>query len=67
MQSAWANFAKNPALGPGWNAIGTGASFAGGANGLDVGVIQPIGFEVEEQTVVDATCGLWIAFLQPPT
>ncbi|KAI5274839.1 alpha/beta-hydrolase [Aureobasidium subglaciale] len=28
MRSAWANFAKNPANGPGWNAVGTGAAGA---------------------------------------
>ncbi|KAJ9645719.1 hypothetical protein H2199_002759 [Coniosporium tulheliwenetii] len=27
MRQAWARFAKNPAEGPGWNAVGTGGSF----------------------------------------
>lgn len=67
MQTAWANFAKNPELGPGWNAVGTGATFAGGAGGLDVAVIQPIGFEVQEQAAVDGTCALYAAILAVPT
>jgi len=67
MQGAWAGFAKNPTLGPGWSGIGTGANFAGGVNGLDVGVIQPIGFEVEQQAVVDSTCGLYAALDLPST
>ncbi|PIA90596.1 Para-nitrobenzyl esterase [Cercospora beticola] len=36
MQSAWARFAKNPAGGPGWNAVGTGspAQVLGAARGV---------------------------------
>lgn len=58
MQNIWAGFAKNPVLGPGWNAVGTGASFAGGEAGLDVSVIQPIGVEVELQQALDGNCAV---------
>lgn len=59
MQGAWAGFAKNPALGPGWNAIETGSKYVGGAADQDLGVFQQTGIEVERQSAVDYRCGLY--------
>jgi carboxylesterase type B len=43
MNGAWAKFAKNPAGGPGWNAIGSGGSYYLGASGQDLGVLGNVG------------------------
>lgn len=53
MRGAWARFAKNPAGGPGWNAVGTGAAgqVLVGATQLELGGLYLDGAgEVEEGT-----------------
>ena len=55
MQGAWAHFAKNPALGPGWNKLGT-------FNGLDLGALGTdgsSGVTLIPQAEVDARCELY--------
>ena len=55
MQGAWAQFAKNPALGPGWNRLGT-------FDGLDLGALGTdgsSGVTLIPQTEVDARCELY--------
>ena len=55
MQGAWADFAKNPALGPGWNQVG---SFGG----LDLGVLGSngsSGVTLIKAEQVDYRCGLY--------
>jgi len=55
MQAAWAGFAKNPLLGPGWNQVG---SFGG----VDVGVLGEDGsggVTVVDAKEVDGRCGLY--------
>ena len=55
MQGAWAQFAKNPYLGPGWNRLGT-------FDGVDLGVLGTdggSGVTVVRQAEVDARCGLY--------
>lgn len=55
MQGAWAAFAKNPTLGPGWNRVGTFDSFdvaVLGANGTS-------GATLVHASVADAKCELY--------
>lgn len=55
VQGAWAQFAKNPMLGPGWNQLG---SF----DGVDLGALGTdgsSGVTVIPQGEVDARCGLY--------
>lgn len=47
------DLAKNPDVGPGWTAIDAVEVAA------DLAVIQPTGFELQQQTVVDAECPLY--------
>ncbi|MCJ1327998.1 hypothetical protein MMC10_004673 [Thelotrema lepadinum] len=53
MQGAWAGFAKNPAAGPGWNAVGT-------FEGVDLGALGSNGSAgvtvIDPGQVVDAKC-----------
>ena len=54
MRGAWAQFARNPILGPGWNPLGT-------FNGTDLGVLGTngsAGVTVIPQIEVDSRCGL---------
>jgi len=55
MQGAWAQFAKNPTLGPGWNALGTFNGFDLGALGND----NSSGVTLIPQMEVDARCELY--------
>ncbi|KAF2184769.1 alpha/beta-hydrolase [Zopfia rhizophila CBS 207.26] len=67
MRSVWAQFAKGPNAGPGWNAVGTGSSYFGGAADLDVGLIGSdggSGVKVIRQSDVDSRCGLWAPILK---
>lgn len=62
MRGAWAHFAKNPIAGPGWNAVGTGGKFLGGAPDLDVGVLGAngsAGVTVIRESDVDYRCPLF--------
>lgn len=57
MNAAWASFAKNPELGPGWGGVGT-------FNGTDVGVLGGTsglvaGVEMVNSTVIDAQCAVF--------
>ena len=55
MQGAWARFAKNPALGPGWNRLGT-------FDGLDLGTLGTdgsSGVTLIPHAEVDARCELY--------
>ncbi|KAL8792142.1 MAG: hypothetical protein Q9195_005238 [Heterodermia aff. obscurata] len=55
MQGAWAQFAKNPVLGPGWNRLGT-------FDGLDLGALGAngsSGVTLIPQAEVDARCELF--------
>ena len=55
MQGAWAQFAKNPALGPGWNQLGI-------YEGLDLGALGTdgsSGVTLIPQAEVDFRCGLF--------
>lgn len=55
MEGAWAQFAKNPTLGPGWNQLGT-------FNGSDLGALGSggsSGVTLISQTEVDARCDLF--------
>jgi hypothetical protein len=68
MQGAWAQFAKEPMNGPGWNQVGTfGGVYLGilGANGT-------CGATVTVTGIVDRNCGLydeiyegWIGDIKP--
>lgn len=52
MRGAWASFARNPVLGPGWNPLGT-------FGGLDLGVLGTngsSGVTVIKQSEVDSRC-----------
>lgn len=54
MRSAWAQFARNPLKGPGWNAIGT-------FGGTDLGVLGTngtSGVTVIREDVVDGRCAI---------
>lgn len=51
MQSAWARFAREPMVGPGWGEV------AGDLGDFGVGVSA--GVTVVKQGVVDARCGLY--------
>jgi carboxylesterase type B len=65
MQGAWAQFAKNPLGGPGWNAVGTGSDYFGGAEGEDLGALGDVGdvrtggVTIIPQSVVDNRCSLF--------
>lgn len=62
MRGAWARFARDPVQGPGWNRVGTGAKFLGGAEDLDVGVLgggEVGGVRVVSSGEVDGRCGVW--------
>lgn len=55
MQGAWASFAKNPTLGPGWNRVGT-------FGGIDVGVLGTngsSGVSVVQESEVDGKCAIF--------
>ncbi|KAF2639596.1 alpha/beta-hydrolase [Massarina eburnea CBS 473.64] len=64
MRGTWARFAKDPEVGPGWNAVGTGGAFLGGAPDLDVGVISETGLTVARQSDVDQKCAIWAGVLK---
>jgi hypothetical protein len=58
----WAQFAKNPEAGPGWNAVGTGSEYLDGAGDLDLGILGGdggAGAKVIRQSEVDFRCDLW--------
>jgi carboxylesterase type B len=65
MQEAWAKFAKDPAGGPGWNAVGTGNQYLGGESDEDLGVLGNVndtdgsGVTVVKQSEVDGRCNLY--------
>lgn len=62
MQGAWAQFARDPTAGPGWNALGTGNRYLNGAPDLDLGVLGGQGWagvKVIEQSDVDQRCRLY--------
>ena len=62
MRGAWARFAKDPAAGPGWNAVGTGSNYLGGSGDFDLGVLGAngtAGVTVVHQSEVDTRCKLW--------
>jgi carboxylesterase type B len=62
MRGAWAQFAKNPWGGPGWNPVGSGGNFANGYADLDLGSIGSdgsSGVEVIRQREVDSRCSLF--------
>ncbi|KAF2713847.1 alpha/beta-hydrolase [Pleomassaria siparia CBS 279.74] len=66
MRETWARFAKYPVAGPGWNAVGTGSDFFGGAGDLDIGLVGSegsAGVEVIRQAEVDSRCSLWVPIL----
>jgi acetylcholinesterase len=56
MQGAWANFAKNPTGGPGWNALGT---FPADGDLGDLGPAGSSGVTIIPQYPLDARCGLF--------
>ena len=56
MQGAWANFAKNPYRGPGWNALGTFAGVDLGLLGNDGGSGVTV---VDPSEEADKRCGVW--------
>lgn len=63
IQGAWADFAKNPTLGPGWNKLGT-------FNGTDLGDLGPIGTSgvtIIPQSQVDYRCSLFTPLYQATT
>lgn len=63
VQGAWANFAKNPDYGPGWNKLGT-------FNGTDLGDLGPIGTSgvtIIPQNMVDFRCSLYGPLYQATT
>ena len=62
IQAAWANFAKNPTRGPGWNQVGTGGHYYGSAQDQDLGVIGTNGFAgvaMTSESAVDSRCSLF--------
>lgn len=54
MRGAWARFARNPALGSGWNALGT----FGGTDLGAVGANGSAGVTVIRQSEVDSRCAI---------
>ncbi|KAF1990783.1 alpha/beta-hydrolase [Aulographum hederae CBS 113979] len=54
LQSTWASFARNPAAGPGWSALGKAVE-----GGKDLAVIGPEGVRMGRQEEVDGRCGLF--------
>jgi carboxylesterase type B len=65
MQGTWAKFAKDPAGGPGWNAVGTAGNYLGGEGDEDLAVLGDVG-DVEGSGVtvlregpIDERCGLF--------
>lgn len=51
MRGAWATFAKNPANGPGWNAVGTGtagAVLSTASDGLPGGILMGLNGTVQQ-------------------
>lgn len=66
MRGAWARFAKDPVIGPGWNAIGTGSQYFEGAGDLDIGLLGSkgnAGVKIIRQSEVDGRCRLWTPIL----
>jgi len=65
MRGAWADFAKNPEKGPGWNAVGSARGYVGAAVDLDLGVLGDVGnvksggVTVVRQSDVDRRCALF--------
>ena len=65
MNGAWAKFAKDPVGGPGWNAIGTGASYWLGGSDQDLGVLGNVGNQngsgvtVISESEVDYRCNIY--------
>jgi len=65
IQGIWARFAKNPAGGPGWAALGTGATYFGGKGDEDlallgnVGDVEGSGVTVIRQSDVDERCSVF--------
>lgn len=55
MQTAWANFAKDPSAGPGWNAIGTNSGLELG----NIGGVDKTGETTVQLSSVDSICTLW--------
>jgi hypothetical protein len=53
MQTAWANFAKNPATGPGWDKVGS-------LDGKDLGHFNYNGELIQDSSeFVNRNCGLY--------
>jgi hypothetical protein len=70
MRGAWARFAKDPAAGPGWNAVGMGSGYYGGNGDLDLGVLGAhgsSGVKVVRQSEVDGRCKIWEPLLTAGT
>ena len=66
IRGTWAQFAKDPKAGPGWNAIGTGAEYLDGADDLDVALLGSegnAGVKIIQQQEVDARCAIWAPIL----
>ncbi|KAF2751036.1 cholinesterase [Sporormia fimetaria CBS 119925] len=55
MRGAWANFARNPLAGPGWNRLGT---FNGTALGV-LGLGDSAGVELKESRYADSRCAVF--------
>ncbi|TKA80240.1 hypothetical protein B0A49_01429 [Cryomyces minteri] len=64
MRGAWARFAKDPANGPGWNRVGSGAQYGAPAD-MDLGVLgdrlnaKGSGVTVIRESEVNGRCGLF--------
>jgi acetylcholinesterase len=65
MQHAWAQFAKNPEGGPGWNPVGSAGEYLDAEEDEDLGVLGNVGsvkgsgVTVARQSDVDFRCGLF--------
>lgn len=59
MMSAWANFAKNPQLGPGWNSVGT----FDGVDLADFGTDGTSGVTMRDKKWLDRGCEYLDLFL----
>jgi len=55
MQTTWANFAKNPSVGPGWPAVGTSSGLELG----NIGGVDKTGEKTVQLSSVDSVCAVW--------
>jgi carboxylesterase type B len=55
MQTTWANFAKNPSVGPGWPAVGTNSGLELG----NIGGVDNTGENTVQLSSVDSVCTVW--------